>query len=231
MKDVFKRLGPAVLLAAALLSLTACAGQSAHPQVSQGNEAESLAKPSLASLEAAYKRNSDSADAAQKYAQGLRENNRLQRAAIVLEPFIQSGSTPTTGILSEYGAVQAAMSNYAEAEKYAHKALAMNPDNGQAYHVLGIALDAEGKHDKAEDAFRKALDHWKGDPSPVLNNLGLNLAAQGFLDEAVETLRKASADNPDSLEITRNLRIVKAMQAQSPQPKPVPVPPPKPSQG
>ncbi len=242
-RNCFKKSGSAILLAITIMALAGCAAPSHMSQAqrqklnramanaaAEGSE-KSGHKASLATLEAAYKRNSNDAATALNYAQALRENGRLQRSAIVLDPFIQDNAAPTADLVAEYGAIQAAMSNYSEAETYARKAVALDSNSGQGYHVLGIALDAEGKHDEAEVAFRRALDHWQGDPSPVLNNLGLNLAAQGFLDEAVETLRKAAADSPDSQEIKRNLRIVKAMQAQSPQPKPVPVPPVKPSQG
>ena len=87
----------------------------------------------------------------------------------------------------------------------------MDDKSYTAYHMLGIALDAQGEHQPAEDAFRKGLEFWQGDPAPILNNLGLNLAAQGFLDEAAEVLRKALATSPNREEIERNLRIVSAL--------------------
>lgn len=60
--------------------------------------------------------------------------------------------------------------------------------------------------------------------------MGLNLAAQGFLDEAIETLRKALDTAPNRTEIERNLRIVSALQYQPPSDgaRLVPKPPRKP---
>ena len=122
------------------------------------------------------------------------------------------------------------MGNYIDAEDAARKAVLLDPKRGQAYHVLGIALDAQGHHEQAQVALQKALDHWEGNPSAVLNNIGLNLAAQGFLDEAIETLRKAQDMAPNRKEIERNLRIVSALQYQPPKEgmRLVPKPPRKP---
>lgn len=175
-------------------------------------------KQSLALLEQIYKRDSSNADNASNYARALREEGRLNRAILVLTPFIGDEAKTHVGACTEYANVQAALGNYAEAEAHARRAVLESPESAQGYHILGIALDAQGHHQQAETAFRKALEHWKGDPAPVLNNLGLNLATQGFLDEAVDTLRKAAAISPDRTEIERNLRIVAALQEQPPKP-------------
>lgn len=167
---------------------------------------------SLASIERLYKQNSTDPAIAVRYSRALRDNGRMTRAAMVLNPLIENPKTKTLGVVTEYAAVQAAMGNYEAAEKHARSAVLIDPNSAQSYHVLGIALDAQGFHKQAEVAFRKALDNWSGDPSPVLNNLGLNLAAQGFLDEAISTLRRAAGLSPDKTEIERNLRIVQALQ-------------------
>lgn len=202
---------------AASLGLSACAtsgqGSVSHSARTDAAMARAAGETpgSLAALERAYKRNSDDADNATLYGRGLREANRLQRSAVVLAPFADDGKKfPQAKI--EYAATQAAMGNYKDAEKYARAAINLLPESGQAYHVLGIALEAQGQHKTAEIAFRKALDLWQGEPAPVLNNLGLNLAAQGYIDEALDTLRKALATAPNRTEIERNLRIVSALQ-------------------
>lgn len=169
---------------------------------------------SLATIEKLYKQDSMNPNLAVRYSRSLRENGRMTRAAMVLNPLMEIPKTKTSAVVTEYAAVQATMGNYEVAEKNARAAVLMNPNSAQAYHVLGISLDAQGFHKQAEVAFRKALDGWSGDPSPVLNNLGLNLAAQGFLDEAISTLRRAAALSPNKQEIERNLRIVQALQVQ-----------------
>lgn len=183
--------------------------QRAHTEGQTGGAPESLA-----SIEKLYKQDSNNPNVAVRYARSLRDNGRMTRAAMVLNPLIENPKTKTVGVVTEYAAVQAAMGNFEQAEKYARSAVVMDQNSAEAYHVLGIALDAQGFNKQAEVAFRKALDNWSGDPSPVLNNLGLNLAAQGFLDEAISTLHRAAALAPNKMEIERNLRIVQALQVQ-----------------
>lgn len=165
---------------------------------------------SLSTLENLYKRNPDNVDVAVRYARALRMNDRLNRASIVIAPFAKDNRKPNADAKAEFAATQIALGNNAVAKEYAEKAVALN-GTPQAWHILGIALDANGEHAPAEDAFRKALAGWPGDPAPVLNNLGLNLASQGFLDEATEILRKALVTAPNRGEIERNLRIVEAL--------------------
>lgn len=178
---------------------------------SAGNTEESLSL-----LERSYKRDSGNLTLATKYARALRMADRLTRAALVLAPFVKDGDEANAAAHIEYASAMAAMGTYGEAEARARQATVMEPENAQAYHILGIALDAMGRNEEAEAAFRKGLEFWQGNPGPILNNLGLNLATQGFIDEAIDTLRKAAALSPDRQEIERNLRIVSALQVQPP---------------
>ena len=216
---------PRLLLAsAALLSLGACAGgpppRSSYRPVSPQHspspaENAATAQESLPTLERMYKANSNSQSAALRYATALQDAGRSNRALLVLSPFVDEGTAKSNApLLTEYASIQAALGNYDAAVSTAQKAVAADPQNGTAFHVLGIALDAQGNHPEAEQAFRQALAHWQGNQAPVLNNLGLNLAAQGFIDEAVDTLNQAVALAPDRPEIERNLRIVVALQKQ-----------------
>lgn len=177
-------------------------------------------------LEQVYKRKSNDPQAALNYARALRQTGYYNRAALVLAPFATAANLDNAAIATEYASIQAAMGNYTEAESAARKAVLLDSTSGKAYHVLGIALDAQGFHEQAQVAFNKGLDHWEGDPSPILNNIGLNLAAQGFLDEAIDTLRRALATAPNREEIERNLRIVSALQYQPPREGTRLVPPP-----
>lgn len=174
---------------------------------------------SLAFVERLYRRNSHDPKLAMLYGQALRKEDRLTRAALVVQPHLMAADTPEefkSPLFTEYAAILSAMGDYGQAEYYARQAVLMSPETGRPYHILGLALDAQGHHPEAEVALRKAIDRWEGDPTPVLNNLGLNLAAQGFLDKAVETLRKARAAAPNRDEIERNLRIVSALHATPP---------------
>lgn len=176
---------------------------------------------SLPYLERTYKKHPDDEKAAVDYAIGLRENGNLDRAAVVLEPFAKA-KTASSMALSEYAAVHLAEGDYEAAEKYAQKAVLADEANFKAFHRLGIALDAQGMHPEAERAYRKGLELWQGDPTTIMNNLALNLASQGYLDESVEILRKAQDVSPGRKEIERNLRIVTALQQADGVPAPKP---------
>ena len=176
---------------------------------------------SPAYLERAYKKNPDSEQAAVDYAVALRENGKLALANTVLEPFARENDASSL-VTSEYAAVQLADGDYEAAEKYAQKAVITDETNFKAFHRLGIALDAQGMHEEAERAYRKGLELWQGDPTTIMNNLALNLASQGYLDESIEILVKAQDVAPRRKEIERNLRIVTALKQADGVPVPKP---------
>lgn len=164
----------------------------------------------LIALEKQYKRNSENPHYALAYARGLRQANYLNRAALILEPFAQQQDA-ASGVKTEMSMIQLGIDNYDAAESYAKEAIIQNPEDYQAYQNLGIALDAKEMHTEAERAFRKGLEYWEGDPTTIMNNLALNLATQGFIDEAIEVLERAKALSPDRIEIERNLRIIRTL--------------------
>lgn len=218
------RLMTVVFMGVSALSLTGCQTTSANAPASTATKVDAAlvraadqadasgnARESLSIVEKLYKRNPNDAALAVRYARALRQDGRLSRASIVIAPFAKDDRKPNADARTEFSAIQTSLGNYEVAEEYARKALAMNDDTAETWHMLGISLDAQGKHPEAETSFRKALELSQGDPAPILNNLGLNLAAQGFLDEAAEVLRKALATSPNREEIERNLRIVSAL--------------------
>ncbi len=164
----------------------------------------------LIALEKQYKRNSDDPATALAYARGLRQANHLNRASMVLSNFAQTEET-YPGIKTEMSMIELGLGNYNSAEKYAKEAVAQNPEDYHAYQNLGITLDAKEMHPEAERAFRKGLEHWQGNPTTIMNNLALNLATQGFIDEAIEILERAKSLSPDRIEIERNLRIIRTL--------------------
>ncbi len=166
--------------------------------------------PTLISLEKKYKRNSTNPEIALKYAKALRKTNYLEMASMILSPFANSDKT-YNGINTEMSAIKLALGDYDSAEIYANKAIKENPKDHEAYQNLAIALDAKERHAEAEKAFRKSLENWQGDPTTIMNNLALNLATQGFIDEAIEILERAKSLSPDRIELERNLRIIRTL--------------------
>ncbi len=168
------------------------------------------ASGTLLALEKQYKRNSSDPAYALAYARGLRQAGYLNRASLVLEPFAKSDKA-IAGSKTEMSMIALGLGNYDLAEKYAQQAVIQNPSDHFAFQNLGIALDAKEMHPEAERAFRKGLEHWQGDPTTIMNNLALNLATQGFIEEAIEVLERAKALSPDRIEIERNLRIIRTL--------------------
>ena len=114
-------------------------------------------------------------------------------------------------MINEYAAASIETGDYDLAENLLNKVLEDKkaaPFHADAFNLLGIALDAKGQHKEAEQSYRQALDGWKGDPTSVMNNLGLCLASQGMFDESLTTLRKALIKAPHKEEIARNIKMV-----------------------
>ncbi len=164
----------------------------------------------LLALEKQYKRNSDSPVYALAYVKGLRQAGYLNRASVVLTPFANKDKA-LAGVKTEMSMIALGLGKYDDAEKYAQEAIIQDPSDCYAYQNLGIALDAKGMHPEAERAFRKGLEYWEGDPTTIMNNLALNLATQGYIDDAVRVLEKAKKISPDRIEIERNLRIIRTL--------------------
>ena len=173
-------------------------------------EKEGNKKESLVLLENIYKRNNSNPEVAVRYARALREDEQMNRARLVLSPYTGK-EEPYQPALTEMAMVNLGLGQYKDAERYSRNAALLDEKDGRAYLALGTALDAQGEHAEAEDAFRKGLDQWKGDPAPILNNLALNLAAQGQTAEALKVLEKARKLSPRRIEIERNYRIISTL--------------------
>lgn len=215
-----------VLLGASVLALSACETtmngegaaldrtakidnvlERAAREASRGGHTEQ----SLGIMENRYKRDSDDPAIATEYARALREMDYLNRASIVLSPFARKEDGPLEA-KNEFAAIQLALGNYVVAEDFAKQVIIADDKNAQAFQYLGIALDAQGMYEEAERAYRKGLDTWEGDPTSIMNNLALNLATQGYIDESVKILEKAQSIAPNRMEVERNLRIVRTLQ-------------------
>jgi Flp pilus assembly protein TadD len=179
----------------------------------------------LAVLKRLHDENPNDAVVAARYARALRDDDQISASARILTPYTK-GKTAHEAPLTEMAMTQLALGNFRDAENYAKKALSIDDTNPRAYLALGTALDAQKEHQQAEVAFRNGLKHWKGDATPILNNLALNLASQGHLVEALSLIEKAQEIEPDRLDLERNRRIIATLlettgpQAPAPSSKP-----------
>lgn len=161
-------------------------------------------------FERIYKQNPKSPKAASEYARMLRKQGNVARAEAVLALFAEDPASPHY-VYSEFAAIKLAKGQHSEAEIFASDALTKQDGDSFALHTRGIALDGLGRYKEAEEAFRSALDNWEGNPVPVMNNLALNLATQGYIDESISILERAKTLEPNRTEIERNLRIIRAL--------------------
>lgn len=212
MKPVFKQ----TLTAAGLimtLTLAGCgsSGSNAskdptHTRQLLAAQSSSFNKP-LAYYEKRWQANKKDPHTAVDYARALRHNDQPQRALTVLAPYAKKSDAPVEAVI-EFASDSAAAGNYKSALHYAEKAVEKDPEHPRAQMVYGIALDATGEHTKAEAAHREALKYWEGDPAILLSNLALSLAHQGFLDQALDTMREAHSLSPEREDIARNVDIL-----------------------
>lgn len=181
-------------------------------------EASGNTQEVLALLGQVHRRNPKDAAVATRYGRALREDEQINAAIRTLEPFTDK-SNANVEATTEMAMAQLALGDFKVAEKYAVKATQMDANNARAYLALGTAQDAQGRHQDAEISFREGVRHWRGDPSPILNNLALNLASQGHLEEALSLLKKAQKASPNRIELERNRRIIATLlEASGPMP-------------
>lgn len=210
------------------LSLTACTttnegAKSTGPAVPL-NKAMSLPNPAknsdilygeesddLSVIQNAYQRDQKNAMLAARYGKALREADKIKEAKTVLLPWSDNKDAGTL-VNSELSVIYLSEGNLDKAEFAARKAIKADGANYRAWRDLGNALDAQEKYVEGEAAFRRSLTLWTGkDKVPIMNNLALNLAAQGKTDLALELLYQAQKLKPDLQDIERNIRIIRAL--------------------
>jgi protein O-GlcNAc transferase len=93
------------------------------------------------------------------------------------------------------------------AEASLEQALAADPEYAAAHALLGILLDASGRHERAGEAHERAIALSPGH-APYLNNLGFNLFVRDRHMQAVDAYQRALAYAPSSRRIHNNLGFV-----------------------
>lgn len=171
-----------------------------------------------------YQNDSRNPEVALSFAQVLRQMNKAERAIIVLSPYVKieekkDGTFVTAenpDILLEYAASSLAVGRYDRAEMLLQELL-RTPEGlelaPQAHNLIGISLDARGMHEGAEPYYRQAMELWIGDAVNPMNNLGLNLAHQGYFDEGLTVLRQALVLEPDNQKVAANIDLVADIKA------------------
>jgi len=113
------------------------------------------------------------------------------------------------------GLVALQRGDYADAEAWLRKAVALNrdgrdvvhgPGRAEAYGSLGIVLRRQGRLGDAVDAYQQAVA-LKADYAEGHYNLAIALLAQGRLDEAIASYRRARQLKPHDLLTHNNLLL------------------------
>jgi Flp pilus assembly protein TadD len=184
------------------------------PDVKPADNADILygeTRDNLNTIEAQYQNKKDNKMIAARYGKALREAGKMKEAKEVLLPLSDDKAVGTL-VSSELSTIYFAEGNFSKAESFARKSIKKDNANYRAWRNLGNALDAQEKYVEGETAFKKSLDLWTGkDKVPVMNNLALNLAAQGYTDRALTLLYEAQKMSPDRIEIERNIRIIRTL--------------------
>lgn len=91
-----------------------------------------------------------------------------------------------------------------EAEAGYLEILAVDPDNIDALHFLGVISHQRGEHGRAAELISRAISRNTSN-APAHNNLGNALGAQGKLNEAIACYLNALALDPDYVDALLNL--------------------------
>jgi tetratricopeptide (TPR) repeat protein len=104
--------------------------------------------------------------------------------------------TETATKLNKQALSALAVKNYDAAISLLQRAVALEPDNAQAYYLLGIGYNAKREFVKAISAYKKALDLNPKDVFTLCLLADVYLT-KGMIDEAITVSRKAIALNPE----------------------------------
>ena len=203
-----------------ILGLSSCAGKkevmplttSATPLAITTSTSGHI-KQSIETLQKKFKSGKYTADEAVSFVHLLRRDGQAQESLRVANIALKRKDADAR-LITEMAAAHIALGQFETAEDKAGKILSqpeLKTLHPEAAHLMGIAVDAQGRHKDAEIFLRQALDGWTNDPAPVMNNLGLNLASQAKFDEALNTLRRALLLSPERAEIAENITIVSAL--------------------
>jgi tetratricopeptide (TPR) repeat protein len=157
-------------------------------------EAKDLDK-AQSTLQTALQERPNSREIQMAMADLLAARGRADEGIRILER-LADGKEPDLELLSAMMGIYERAKRFAEAQRVLDTAVRQFADNKQVYFLQGALYEQQSKHTEAEQAFRKALDFDKNNPS-VLNYLGYMLADRGQkLDEALAMIQKAVDADP-----------------------------------
>jgi Flp pilus assembly protein TadD len=129
------------------------------------------------------------------YADILSTRGRTDESIQLLQR-LAAGQTPDMDLVSAIIGVYEHAGRFSDAQNTLNTAARNFPDEKQIHFLQGALYERQDKVTEAEQAFRRALDLDKNNPS-VLNYLGYMLADRNMkLDEALTMVKKAVDSDP-----------------------------------
>jgi predicted O-linked N-acetylglucosamine transferase (SPINDLY family) len=122
--------------------------------------------------------------------------------------------TDTGELLAEGWKCQRA-GNAAQAESFARQVLQRDPDNADAFHLLGVSFHSRRRLDEAVHCYEQILR--KHPIAQVCSDLGTARAMQGRLDRAIVAFERGLQLDPSSAEIRGNLANALRLQGRLPE--------------
>lgn len=129
--------------------------------------------------------------------------NRLHEADAALAAVCQSSPADSESWILR-GLIHRKLGLYREAENYCRHALKLKPGDAAAHHVLGSALQCQGRMDEALACYRKAIS-LQPDYAEAHYFLANALREAGAMSEAVKSYRQVIKLQPDYVEALSNL--------------------------
>ena len=148
-----------------------------------------------------------------RYAEALRRSGAARQSLAVLAPFAEPEIASPTALVA-YAKANLTVKQTAAAVQAARWAVDADPAYAEAYHVLGITLDAIGNHREAQAAYQSALANGIGDSHRTLNNLAMSYAQSGELEQARASLMQAQELASEDQTVQANLTLISTMQSQ-----------------
>ncbi|TAK47694.1 MAG: tetratricopeptide repeat protein [Xanthobacteraceae bacterium] len=157
-----------------------------------------------------YRANPRDAEAALRYAQGLRATGQRTQAVAVLEQATIVAPSDKA-LLGAFGRALADVGNFQQAFEVLGRAHTPDNPDWRILSVQGAALDQLGRHDEARRYYASALKIVPDEPL-VLSNLGLSYALTRDLAKAEATLRRAHRGGSADPRVRQNLALVVGLQ-------------------
>ena len=162
-----------------------------------------------------YSLNPSDANISMRYATALRKAGMVQESIYILLPFEMKPVSKTKKFLNEMAASRLALGEIEKASILLKNILKKDKYNTRANHLMGIVQDSYGNHEKAILYYQEALKRLDVNPAPLLNNIALNQAHRGDMEQAIATLYQAATISPDRMEIRENLAILQSIEGQN----------------